>query len=125
MKIKKINTYVLVGVPIIFVVAALVWNATRPGKLDEFATCLGEQGATFYGAFWCPHCQAQKALFGNSAKKLPYVECSAPDGQTQTEICKQEGITGYPTWVFKDHSTSTGEMTLQELAEKTTCPLPQ
>ena len=34
-----------------------------PGKYDGFAQCLKDKGATFYGAFWCPHCKAQKALF--------------------------------------------------------------
>ena len=68
-----------------------------PGKYDTFATCLKDKGATFYGAFWCPHCQAQKKLFCSSAKLLPYVECSTADGQGQNKICTDAGIAGYPT----------------------------
>ncbi len=96
-----------------------------PGKYDAFATCLKDKGATFYGAFWCPHCQATKKLFGSSAKLLPYVECSTADGTGQLQICKDKKIEGYPTWEFADGSRLTGETTLQQLADKTACVLPQ
>ena len=86
---------------------------TGPGKLDGFAQ------------FWCPHCQATNKMFGKSKALLPYVECSTPDGQSQTQICKDKGINGYPTWVFPDGSVLTGERTLQELADKTACQLPK
>lgn len=95
-----------------------------PGKLDQFATCLGEKGATFYGAFWCPHCNAQKKMFGTSKKLLPYVECSTPDGNSQTQICIDKKIDGYPTWEFADGSRLNGEIPLTQLAEKTECVLP-
>ena len=29
-----------------------------------------------YGAYWCPHCQAQKKVFGESFQYVPYVECT-------------------------------------------------
>jgi len=109
---------IIAGVGLSFV------SSTRPGQLDGFAQCLDEKGAVFYGAFWCPHCQATQALFGRSAKYLPYVECSTPDGQGQLATCKEKGITQYPTWIFADGSVLTGERTLQELSAKTSCPLP-
>lgn len=96
-----------------------------PGKLDSFAQCLKDKGVVFYGAFWCPHCQATKKMFGKSASLLPYVECSTPDGQAQTQICKDKNITGYPTWVFPSGMILTGERTLQELATASGCVLPQ
>ncbi|MEI8175020.1 MAG: thioredoxin domain-containing protein [bacterium] len=96
-----------------------------PGKYDTFATCLKDKGAVFYGAFWCPHCQATKKLFGSSAKLLPYVECSTSDAQGQTKICIDKKITGYPTWEFADGSRLNGEVTLQQLADKTSCELPK
>ena len=102
-----------------------VFSSSRPGQLDPFAQCLKEKGVVFYGAFWCPHCAKTKAMFGSSAKLLPYVECSTPDGQDQTEICKEKKITNYPTWVFPDGSSLTGERTLQELSSASGCPLPQ
>ncbi|PIR84133.1 hypothetical protein COU18_01030 [Candidatus Kaiserbacteria bacterium CG10_big_fil_rev_8_21_14_0_10_51_14] len=97
----------------------------QPGRLDTFTQCLKDNGAVFYGAFWCPHCQATKAMFGNSAKLLPYVECSTPDGQGQLQICKDKGVTNYPYWTFVGTTTVlTGERTLQELSEMSGCPLP-
>lgn len=96
-----------------------------PGKYDAFATCLKDKGAIFYGAFWCPHCQATKKAFGSSAKLLPYVECSTADGTAQLQVCQDKKIEGYPTWEFTDGSRLTGEVSMQQLADKTTCVLPQ
>ena len=98
---------------------------TGPGKYDSFATCLKDKGAVFYGSFWCPHCQAEKKLFGVSQKLLPYVECSTADGQGQMQVCKDNKIESYPTWTFTDGTTLGGEITLQQLADKTSCVLPQ
>ncbi len=101
-----------------------LYAKSAPGKLDDFAICLKDKGAVFYGAFWCPHCQKTKALFGNSAKLLPYTECSTPDAQGQTQICKDKKVESYPTWEFADGTRLGGERTLKELAEKTGCVLP-
>jgi hypothetical protein len=126
----KKSTIITLVITILFI-AGVVWlirtpgKADKPGKLDTFATCLKESGAIFYGAFWCPHCQAQKALFGSSVKLLPYVECSTPDGQGQTQVCKDQKIDGYPTWVFPDGTREGGEQTLEHLSEVTKCELPQ
>jgi hypothetical protein len=100
------------------------WQNSAPGTLDAFAQCLKEKGATFYGAFWCPHCQNQKKMFGRSAKLLPYVECSTPNGRGQLPLCDEKKITGYPTWEFSDGAREGGEVPLSKLAEKTGCALP-
>jgi len=124
--IKTKNIYIWVIV-ILFIAAGIYLLASqdsKPGELDQFARCLGEKGAVFYGAFWCPHCQDQKAAFGKSAKFIPYVECSTPDGKSQTSECKEKGIEGYPTWVFADGSRDSRNIPLTELAEKTGCELP-
>lgn len=123
----KNKTAYLFGAGVLIAAALIGGYYMMPGKLDAFATCLGEKGTTFYGAFWCPHCQEQKQEFGKSASKLPYVECSMPDGQRQTQVCIDRQIHGYPTWVFPvGTSTERVErvMTLQELADKTSCKLP-
>ena len=105
-------------------------NPNAPGKYDTFAMCLAEKKVTFYGAFWCPHCKAQKKLFGSSARLLPYVECSTPDAGAQTQICIDKGIKGYPTWILADgtiipnDSTEGAGVKLETLAEKTGCVLP-
>ena len=96
-------------------------------KVDyaPFVQCLKDKGALFYGAFWCPHCQNQKKLFGAAADDLPYIECSNPDGKSLTQICKDNKIEGYPTWVFADGTRESGELSLEHLAEKTACELPK
>lgn len=109
---------IIIGVGSSFFVSA------QPGKYDGLAQCLKDKGVVFYGAFWCPHCAKTKALFGRSAKLLPYFECSTPDGQGQVQACKDKGVQSYPTWEFPDGSRLTGERTLQELAEKSGCQLP-
>jgi hypothetical protein len=117
--------YVLVGVVFIGLVVWLIRTPGKSGQLDSFAMCLKDNGAKFYGAFWCPHCQNQKALFGRSAKLLPYIECSTPDGKGQNELCTDAGITGYPTWEFAGGNRENGEVTLDRLSELSNCPLPQ
>jgi thiol-disulfide isomerase/thioredoxin len=109
---------------VVAAVGASLFIKPGPSNLEPFAQCLKDEGATFYGAFWCPHCQRQKALFGSAASKLPYVECSTPDGQGQLQVCIDKEITNYPTWEFADGSRLTGERSLAELAEKTSCQLP-
>lgn len=115
---------VLIAIIVAGVGASLVVSS-RPGQLDSFAQCLTDKGAVFYGAFWCPHCQATKRLFGASAKLLPYVECSTSDGREQLSVCKDKGVTNYPTWVFADGNVLTGELTLQQLSEASGCQLSQ
>ena len=113
---------------ILLLIGGIVWlirTPGRPGKLDSFAYCIKDSGALFYGAFWCPHCQNQKALFSSSAKLLPYIECSTPDGKGQIAVCTEAGIEGYPTWKFPDGTIKTGEVSLEDLSELTNCPLPK
>lgn len=118
----------VIGILIIGVIAAVLLRTNAapagPGKYDEFATCLKDKGASFYGAFWCPHCKAEKALFGSSVKLLPYIECALPDSSGQNQLCNDKKIQSYPTWEFADGSRLTGEIPLAQLAEKTQCTLP-
>lgn len=103
----------------------LYWLSAQPGELDAFARCLGERGAKFYGTFWCPFCQKQKTAFGKSQKLLPYVECSTSDGKGQLAVCKEKGITNYPTWEFADGAREVGVLNFERLREKTGCVLPK
>lgn len=124
---KKI-LYILIGVLVVAGIVWLIMTPGKPGKLDTFAKCIKESGAVFYGAFWCPHCQAQKAMFGKSAQYLPYVECSTADGKDQFPICKEKKVTTYPTWDFPSKNSSvpermTGEISLADLSAKTSCVL--
>jgi thiol-disulfide isomerase/thioredoxin len=122
---KKNNIiWIIIGIVLVGgLISLLVTQGKKPGKYDTLAQCISDSGTKFYGAFWCPHCQATKAMFGKSAKLLPYVECSEANGQGQLAVCKDAGIEGYPTWVFPDGSRLTGERSIEELAEKTNCPI--
>lgn len=121
---KTFLTIIASAILIILISVLLVKYSNTPSKYDGFASCLGEKGAKFYGAFWCPHCRNQKNIFGKSSKNLPYIECSTPDGNGQLAVCAEAGIESYPTWIFSDGSKENGELTLEKLAEKTTCQLP-
>jgi len=81
------------------------------------AVHLTKSGAKMYGSFWCPHCQAQKELFGAAASRLPYIECS-PDGQNapQGKECHDAHIESYPTWVINGKRIQE-VLSLKQLAE--------
>lgn len=114
-------TVAIIGVLILGSLAVL-WAGSRPPKSQydmlAFAQCLKEKKATMYGAAWCSHCQAQKALFGDAFKEVPYVEC--PENIQQ---CVAQGVEGYPTWIFADGERAVGEQSLEVLAQKTGCTL--
>jgi len=84
-------------------------------KLRALAKHLAKVDVKFYGAFWCSHCESQKALFGTSAHRLPYIECS-PKGRNapQATICRVMSIRSYPTWMIKGRR-HTGMLSLKEL----------
>jgi hypothetical protein len=100
-----------------------VYSVEFSSSYDGFADCLRESGALMYGAYWCPHCAEQKAMFKGSKDKIPYVECSLPNRAGQTQVCKDAGITSYPTWDFKDVGAIRGKLTLDELSQVSGCPI--
>ncbi len=127
---QKIKIFVAAIIGALIIVIGLGMTVNKPGstKLDGFAQCITDSGAKFYGAFWCPHCQAQKALFGASAKLLPYIECSNAD-RSQKQACIDAKVESYPTWEMKDGTRLPVEngagVSLETLAAKTQCVLPK
>lgn len=115
--------WLILLVLIVLGVGASFFVKSGPGQYDKLAMCIKNNGVIFYGAFWCPHCQRTKAEFGSSEQYLPYTECSTPDGQGQTQVCKDHGITTYPTWIRPDGAQLTGEHTIQEWAAFSGCTL--
>lgn len=105
------------------IIGALVYQANQPGAFDNLAKCMEKKGVKFFGAYWCPACNNQKRIFGNSEKYLPYIECSDPGQRNQNETCSTAGIEQYPTWEFPGGERSVGIMTPEELSEKTDCPI--
>lgn len=123
----KIKTIVIIVLLLVVTIMLIAWGAIQqsaPSRLDGFAQCLKDKEAVFYGAFWCPHCNDQKKLFGTAKRLLPYVECSTPDGRGQRPVCTEKKIEGYPAWDFADGTRESGLLTLERLAEKTGCVLP-
>lgn len=87
-------------------------------RLKALAEHLEAREVKFYGAYWCPNCREQKELFGRSAERLPYVECS-PSGRNGAVAfeCVSAGIGGYPTWVIRGRSY-TEVLTPEVLAQR-------
>jgi uncharacterized membrane protein/glutaredoxin len=96
----------------------------RPPAVEEpyaraLALHLSERGAKMYGASWCPHCIEQKEMFGASARRLPYVECSTGgQGSRQAGACQAASIRQYPTWIIGGKRFEE-VLTLPRLAELT------
>ncbi len=92
--------------------------AAGPEKpyLKALAVHLHDSGARFYGAYWCPACKQQKALFEASAERLPYVECT-PNGRNGAHnfACVANDIKDFPTWII-DGRRHTGVVPVVELA---------
>jgi hypothetical protein len=122
MKIKL--RYVIVIFVILFVgITTVAFLNPAEGKYDEFAKCLSENDVTMYGAYWCPHCNAQKQMFGNSWSQVNYVECSLPNKAGQTQECTESGIKSYPTWEFQNSLRIEGEMPLEKISSLSGCNL--
>jgi len=119
MKLKPIHYFLIFTTVLIGVLIFIRFqnsSQTSTGNYDTLAQCIADSGATFYGAFWCPHCAEQKKEFGKSESLLPYVECSTPDKKGQTKECIDANITGYPTWELQDGTRLSGTQTLKHLA---------
>ncbi|MDJ0554534.1 MAG: vitamin K epoxide reductase family protein [Microcoleaceae cyanobacterium MO_207.B10] len=83
----------------------------------ELARHLTAIGAKKYGAFWCPHCQEQKQLFGKEAfPEINYIECDPRGKNGQPELCQAANIKGYPTWEINGNFYS-GLQSLEKLGD--------
>lgn len=83
----------------------------------ELASHLTAIGAKEYGAFWCPHCQEQKQLFGKEAfPEINYIECDPRGNNAKPELCQAANIRSYPTWEINGNFYS-GLQSLEKLAD--------
>ncbi len=105
-------------------VAGLKAEGEAAPDLVAFAKALDQSGTTMYGAYWCPHCLAQKRLFEDGAQFLPYVEMTDANRNPTTQATTL-GITDYPTWEFPDGTRFVGEMTLAQLSTRSGVAIPQ
>lgn len=117
-RIKRVILWTIVLLAGIVLIFFIYKQVTGPGKYDQFAQCMTQNGMTMYGTDWCPHCQRQKQLFGKSFAYVHYVNCDLGPA------CDEAGVEGYPTWAKGDELLSSGVKSLAELAQISGCPLP-
>jgi len=86
--------------------------------MDAFARCLTEKGFKMYGTNTCPHCNAQKEMFGESFKLIDYTGCDEDQ-----QACIDAEIVGVPAWDFPGGERLLGAQELSVLAEKSGCQL--
>ncbi len=85
----------------------------------NFAKFLKDNNIVMYSAYWCPHCNDQKQLFGKKAvEELIIVECAKDGKNNKYKLCQERGIEGFPSWEINDQIYS-GTMSLNKLAEMT------
>ena len=85
----------------------------------ELAKHLNEKGVVKYSAYWCPNCIKQSELFGKRAyKELNVVECARDGINSQTQLCIDKKIKGFPTWEING-KLILGVLSLKELSKLT------
>lgn len=93
-----------------------IQNSSGPAEI-ALAKHLQSISAVKYSAYWCPHCQQQREMFGKEAfEYITVVECAADGQDAQPEKCRAAGIEGYPTWEI-DGQKYAGAIPLSQLAE--------
>ena len=85
----------------------------------ELAKHLSDKGVVKYSAYWCPNCLKQSELFGKRAyKELNVVECARDAINSQTQLCIDKKIRGFPTWEING-KLIIGVLSLKELSKLT------
>src|SRR3989338_8424852 len=125
---KQIKSLFL-GLILILLVSIVGCNSSEkkgPSQLAvaEFAKCLTDSGTTMYGAFWCPHCANTKKRFGSAFQFINYVECDPKGENAKPELCLEQKVESYDTWIFPYGTRTVGEPSWNELSQGSGCPLP-
>ncbi len=85
----------------------------------KLAKYLKINGVIKYSAYWCPNCLNQGELFGRQAyKELNVVECARDGLNSQTQLCIDKKISGFPTWEINGKQYL-GVLSLKELSKLT------
>lgn len=130
---------ILVSLLIIIFVSGCLQQEVPSDKYNEFAKCLTDKGVKMYGTFWCGKCLTQKKMFGDSFQYINYVECDpkcvrdekgnlpsiCKGHESQSVLCIEKGVGGYPYWEFPDGSVLEGVQELKFLGKKIGCELPK
>tara|TARA_Y100000813_G_C23928068_1_gene242134 strand:- start:152 stop:541 length:390 start_codon:yes stop_codon:yes gene_type:complete len=85
----------------------------------DLAKYLNDNGVVKYSAYWCPNCLKQSELFGKQAyRELNVVECARDGKNSQTQLCIDKKIKGFPSWEING-KIILGVQTLKELSSLT------
>ena len=97
----------------------LIVSSESTSKSIELAKYLKDNGVVKYSAYWCPNCLNQSELFGKQAyRELNVVECARDGINSQTQLCIDKKIKGFPTWEING-KLILGVLSLKELSKLT------
>ena len=97
----------------------LTVTSERTKESIALAKYLKDNGVVKYSAYWCPNCLDQSEIFGKKAyKELNVVECARDGKNSQTQLCIDKKIEGFPSWEINGRIII-GVRTLKELSELT------
>ena len=94
----------------------LIVTSESTNESLALAKYLKNKGVIKYSAYWCPNCLHQSELFGKQAyKELNVVECARDGKNSQTQLCIDKKIKGFPSWEING-KIILGIQTLKELS---------
>ena len=97
----------------------LIVTSESTNESIELAKYLNDKGVVKYSAYWCPNCLNQSELFGKQAyMELNVVECARDGKNSQTQLCIDKKIKGFPTWEING-KLILGVLSLNELSKLT------
>jgi len=97
----------------------LIVTSESTKETIKFAKYLKNNGVVKYSAYWCPNCLNQSELFGKHAyRELNVVECARDGINSQTQLCIDKKIKGFPTWEING-KLILGLLSLEELSKLT------
>ena len=97
----------------------LIVTSESTKETIKFAKYLKDNGVIKYSAYWCPNCLNQSELFGKQAyRELNVVECARDGINSQTQLCIDKKIQGFPTWEING-KLILGVLSLNDLSKLT------
>ena len=103
----------------LYVQRKLIVTSESTKESIELAKHLNNKGVVKYSAYWCPNCLNQSELFGKKAyEELNVVECAKDGIKSQTQLCIDKKIKGFPTWEING-KLILGVLSLKELSKLT------
>ena len=88
-------------------------EADASDKMEAFALCVYESGATIYLSS-NSESREQMAMFGNASENLMPRFCE--------DVCERGDISQFPTWIIRGEKHE-GIMSLQQISQLTGCSL--